>query len=393
MIKMLVKRFVKDYENTTSPSVRERYGVLGGILGIICNVVLFGIKLAAGTAMNSISVVSDAFNNLSDSGSSLISIAGAKLSNRRPDREHPFGHGRFEYIASLIVSFIILFVGAELLKSSVIKIFRPEPTNFSAASAIILGISVLVKLWMFSYNRYLGRQISGSTLEAAAADSLNDVIATSAVLLCAFAGQFTAFPIDGAAGTAVALMIIKTGFDIAKKTADLLIGASPDPETEQVLYNEIMAGRGVLGIHDLVVHDYGPGRVMASAHAEVRDTARLVEVHEAIDEIEERVLSRTGINLVLHADPVSVDCEETQALKELTLRKAAELNPLCSIHDFRIRHMGGHINVLFDMVPPPELSRREQSLLSEKLIIALRAEDERLRVSIKTDSFYIRGDL
>lgn len=389
MIKLLIKLFIKDYKNTSESAVRERYGVLGGILGIVCNALLFVIKLAAGSMIGSIAVISDAFNNLSDLGSSIVSVIGAKLSNRRPDREHPFGHGRFEYIASLIVSFIILLMGVELFKSSFIKIIKPEAVTLSTIPIIILLASILIKLWMFSFNRYLGKKISSGILSAAAADSISDVFSTGAVLISAIIGNFTSLPVDGIAGVAVSLMIIKTGFSIARETVDLLLGSSPDPETTQLIHDEILTGKGIIGVHDLVVHDYGPGRIMASAHAEVPDTAELVEIHEVINEVEERVLSKTGIVLVLHMDPISVDCVETQALKELASRKAAEINPCYTIHDFRITRGQNRIDVIFDLVLPPELSQSERDKISKKIIDSLCDEDDRLCVRIKIDSSYI----
>lgn len=389
MIKLLVKIFVKDYKNTSSPAVRERCGVLGGVLGVLCNLVLFAIKLAVGSLMNSIAVISDAFNNLSDIGSSVISVIGSKLSNRRPDREHPFGHGRFEYIASLIVSFIILLMGFELLKSSFMKLLHPEPVEFAVLPVIILSLSMLIKIWMFSYNRYLGKLISSGILAAAAADSLSDVISTGAVVAATILGRFTDLPVDGAAGTAVALLIMKTGFGITKKTVGLLLGSLPDPETVKLIHDEIMSGEDIVGVHDLIVHDYGPGRIMASAHAEVPDSADIIKVHEVMDAIEERVLEKTGIMLVLHTDPVSVDCEETLALKALAIAKTAEIDPSYTLHDFRITRGESRINVIFDLVLPHELSARQRDDISRRLISSLHSEDDRLCVHIKIDSIYV----
>lgn len=233
--------------------------MLAGALGILCNLVLFAVKLTIGRLMNSISILSDAFNNLSDMGSSVISILGAKMSNRRPDREHPFGHGRMEYIASFLVACIIFIVGFELLRSSVDKILHPEPVRFSVVLVVILSLSLLVKLWMFSYNRYMGKQIDSTVLRAAASDSLNDVAATAAVIVATVVGNFVAFPIDGIMGVLVSVLIMRSGFQIAKEVADRLLGQRPDPALVKELSDRILSYDGIIGIHDMIVHNYGPG--------------------------------------------------------------------------------------------------------------------------------------
>lgn len=304
MIRFLIKKFVKDYKNTEDKSVRESYGVFSGVLGIICNLFLFGVKLTIGLLMNSIAITSDAFNNLSDTGSSMITILGAKLSNRVPDEEHPFGHGRFEYISSLIIAFIIIIVGFELLKTSFAKIVNPEKVEFNWILIIILSISILVKVWMYFYNRYIGRTIGSKVNQAAAYDSLNDVVATSAVILTTIAGKFIDFPIDGIAGLMVSLLIMYTGYGVAKDTVNVLLGMSPSSETVDKINTQILECDFIEGVHDLKVHDYGPGRTIASVHVEMSDSISIVKAHSEIDKVEKRILKELGIDIVIHVDPM-----------------------------------------------------------------------------------------
>lgn len=308
MIKLLIKKTIKDYDNVTDNKVRERYSVLAGVLGILCNIFLFALKLIIGWSVNSIAIISDSFNNLSDTGSSAVTVIGAKMSNKSADREHPYGHGRIEYVSSLIVSFIIIIVGIEVLQSSLDKIFNPSPVSISPVMLVILILSVLVKVWMFSYNRYMGSKINSGVLKATASDSLNDVFATSAVILSSFIGQyFTNVPVDGIIGVLVSLLIIKAGYGIASQTVNTLLGSAPDRELVEKLQSEILSAEGIVGVHDLLVHDYGPGRVIASVHAEVPDDADIVTIHEVIDQVEKRVGKDMGIELVIHMDPVKVE--------------------------------------------------------------------------------------
>lgn len=286
-------------------SVREAYGILSGILGIICNLSLFAVKLLIGLSINSIAVITDAFNNFTDLGSSLISIIGAKLSNRPPDDEHPYGHGRFEYIGALIVSFIIFSVGFDLLKNAFDKIVHPDKVLLNPLSMVILSLSVLVKVWMFSYNRYIGKTINSSINRATAYDSLSDVVGTSAVVVATVLGTFVDFPIDGILGVIISLLILYTAFNIAKDTINLILGSTPDPELIKSVNTIVSNGKYVIGTHDLDMHDYGPGRVMASIHAEVPCNINIVEAHSVIDELEEKIEKELGIKIVIHMDPVS----------------------------------------------------------------------------------------
>ena len=304
MINILIDKFIQNSDDISNPNVRKRYGVLGGILGIICNLFLFFLKIIVGTIINSIAVISDAFNNLSDLGSSLVTIIGAKLGGKRADMEHPYGHGRAEYISALIISFLIIFFGIELLRNSAQKIFEAEEVSMSIVSIIILIISVPVKLWMWHYNTVMGKKIDSAILLAAARDSLNDTIATSAVIISAVIAPFVSFPIDGIAGVCISVLIVKTGFDIAKETADSLLGAAPDERLASKIEEYLIAEDKIIGMHGLMIHDYGPGCKIASVHAEVPANLSLVEVHEAIDEIEHKILNELNVDIVIHTDPI-----------------------------------------------------------------------------------------
>ncbi len=304
MLKFLISRFVPNSDDTSNPEVREAYGTLGGVLGIVCNLILFAIKLTAGYAINSIAVVSDAFNNLSDMGSSLVSIIGARLSSKRADAEHPYGHGRAEYISALIIAFFILFFGAELLKSSVTKIFKPDAVELSAVSVGILITSVPVKLWMWHYNRVMGKKINSAILMAASKDSLNDTIATSAVIISALLAYVVPFPIDGIAGVCVSGLVIYTGIRIAHSTTDRLMGVAPDPKLTEKIEDMITGEDCVMGMHGLLIHDYGPGHKIASAHAEIPADMSLTEAHDIIDKVEHKIMSELGVDIVIHIDPI-----------------------------------------------------------------------------------------
>lgn len=304
LIRYIIRRFIKNYRNVNDENVRESYGVLSGVLGISCNLLLFLIKLLAGLYINSIAVISDAFNNFSDFGSSLITILGAKFSNRPPDRGHPHGHGRYEYIASLVVSFMIIMVGLQMIRSSFSKIINPEDVYLNTFSIIILLVSILIKLWMFYYNKYISTVINSSVNKAAAYDSFSDAIATGAVVIATISGRYVSFPVDGLIGLAISLLIIYTGFKIAKESINLLLGSSPDPELIDKINALVLKGKNIKGTHDLVIHDYGPGKIIASIHAEVSDNVNIVDIHSEIDNIEKEIKKELGVNIVIHMDPV-----------------------------------------------------------------------------------------
>lgn len=388
MIKLLIKAFVKDYEKTGNKDVRERYCVLGGVAGAVCNLILFGIKLVIGIAMNSIAVMSDAFNNLSDMGSCFVAVIGAKMAGRRPDREHPFGHGRIEYISSLIVAFMIMLVGFELLKTSFDKIRNPEEMIFSVTMIIILAASLLVKFWMFCAYRYIGRTINSTVMLATAKDSINDVISTSAVIIATVIGNFLPFKIDGIVGLVVAVYIMIGGFNLAKDTIDLLLGTKPSDELIKSIGGEVMRHKEIVGMHDLIVHDYGPGRVFASVHAEVPDNADIVQAHEIIDRIERDVMDKMGVVLVIHMDPITVDNEFVNGLKQMVMETAAEIEPSCSIHDFRITDGEDRINVIFDIVMPDVFDPKARESKVAELKKRVTEKDGRLCLVVTIDEVF-----
>lgn len=303
MIKYIIKKFVRNYQHPEDSQVRKSYGVLSGVLGIICNTLLFLLKLIAGLMINSIAVISDAFNNLTDSGSSIITIYGANFSSKPPDKEHPYGHGRFEYVASLIVSFIIFTVGVELLQTSFSKIMNPEEVGFDILSLVILIISVFIKIWMYGYNKYIGKIIDSSMNEATAKDSLNDAVATLGVIAGTIIGLYVDWPIDAVLGLVISFLIIYTGFSTAKDSVHFLLGPSPDPQILDHI-NEIVAESPVVSsCHDLMIHDYGPGRKVASMHVVVPPDISVEKAHYLIHDLEGKIKQDLGIDIVIHMDP------------------------------------------------------------------------------------------
>ena len=334
-----------------APETRTRCGVFSGGIGIALNLLLFLGKLAAGIASASIAVSADAFNNLSDAASSVVTLIGFRLASQEADEEHPFGHGRMEYLAGLVVAMLILLVGVELAQSSAGKILHPEPVAFSALSAVILAVSVAVKLWMFWFNQGLSRHIQSAALAATAADSLSDAAGTGILLLGLLAGHFLHLPLDGWLGLAVALFILRTGWEAAKDTVDPLLGRPMDPELAADIDRIVLGHDYILGIHDLVYHDYGPGRAMMSLHAEVPADADLLEIHDVIDHIERELKARHHIETCIHMDPVVRD-GRTEALRRQVAELARGIGPSLTIHDFRITAGPIHTNILFDVVVP-----------------------------------------
>lgn len=388
MIAFLVRKFIPNYTDTNAPKVREHYGVLGGALGIVCNTLLFALKLVIGIISGSIAIISDSFNNLSDSGSSLVALLGAKLAGKRPDSEHPFGHGRSEYVSSLIVSFITMLLGFELLKGSFGKIIEPEITNFTPILLIILILSALVKLWMFSFNRYLGKTINSSVLIAAAKDSLSDAVATIAITAASAIGSYMNIPVlDGVIGILVSLLIMKTGFGVALDTIGLLLGKPPEKETVQKIYETVMSGEGIAGVHDLVVHDYGPGRAFASVHAEVPDNYDVVRIHEIIDELEQQISTELGIHMVIHMDPVAVDCERTNNIKSQVVDIVRSYDKRLRIHDFRMTDGENRINLIFDIETPSDLIYSDKNVATD-IAKLLNDADSRFCAVINIDAIY-----
>ncbi len=384
-IRLLTKLFIKNHEDTQNPSVRASYGVFGGILGIICNVILFCVKFFIGSAMGSIAIISDAFNNMSDMGSSLITMIGARLSNQRPDREHPFGHGRIEYVSSLIVSFIIITMGFELVKSSFTKIINPVQPKFDLILTAILVVSVLVKLWMYFAVKFLGKKISSDVLLATASDSLNDVIATSAIILSVVLCVFLPPVIDGLMGLSVAIMICISGVKLAWETIGTLLGTSPDPVVAKKISDIILSDSEILGIHDLIIHDYGPGRTLASVHAEVSCENDVIMLHEIIDALEVRIMHETGIETVIHTDPILIGNERVDEHRELVKSVIAEINPDLDMHDFRMTDGENRINLIFDLEVPFDLTEDEKKELLKVIPEKMKEKNMCFECVIKID--------
>ena len=377
MTDLLVKLFVKDYEQTENLQVRTRYGLLSGMVGICCNVLLFLAKLFTGMMINSISVMADAFNNLSDAASSIISFVGVKMSEKPADKEHPFGHGRIEYISAFIVAFLVIQVGFSLFKSSLGKLFHPEKLSFSLISVGILGLTVAVKLWMCLFNRKLGKRIQSSVMLATAADSLGDTGATAATIFSIVVYGVWHVNIDGLVGIAVSILVMIAGINIAKDTLAPLIGEAIDPEIYQKITGFVEQYDGIIGSHDLIVHNYGPGRSMASIHAEVPSNVEIGKSHAVVDQIERDAQKKLGIFLVIHMDPVDADNPMTAELKKMVEEILAGLDERLSLHDFRIVDAGNQINIIFDLVVPREYTKARQDELKQKIYQRIREQDSR----------------
>ena len=390
MIRFLLSRFVYSKTSPDTAERRTRLTFFAGILGILCNLLLFALKLIIGMIAHSVAIMSDAFNNLSDAGSSLVAAISARLAGQKPDAEHPWGHGRLEYVASLIVSFLILFVGIELLRSSFSGLFSPTAPQFSAVSLCILGASVLVKLWMWSYNRYIASLTDAAVLRAAAADSLGDALSSSVVIVSAVVSMLLpiSFPLDAIMGILVSLMILKCGWNIAHETVDLLLGTPADRETTDALAEILMSGDGIIGYHDLLVHDYGPGRKFASVHAEIPDTADIRHAHEVVDALEVRIYKELGITAVIHTDPITVGNEFVDGLKQSVTDILAEVNGEISMHDFRITDGENRINLIFDLLVPFSLTAEDSVRAVEEIRSRIAELDPRYRTVIKIDTDY-----
>ena len=352
MIRLLSRWLIPDRDNVTSPAVRRAYGTLCGAMGIALNILLFIGKFFAGQLSGSIAVTADAFNNLSDAGSSAVTLLGFRLAGKKPDTDHPFGHGRIEYISGLLVAGLILLMGVELAKSSFDKILHPEPVAFSALAAAIMAASVCVKLYMWLYNRAVGRKIKSVSMEATATDSLSDTIATSAVLLAMLVGKWTGLAVDGYVGLVVALFILVSAYKAAKETLSPLLGQAPDPELVQEIRDITLSNDTVQGVHDLVVHDYGPGRMMISLHAEVPAHGDIMAMHDVIDNVEKELMERLHCHAVIHMDPIVTDDDRVNALRTQVAELVKQVDPALTIHDFRVVRGTTHDNLIFDAVLP-----------------------------------------
>ena len=384
----LVRLFIKDCDNVTDPAVRERYGILSGAVGIALNLLLSAGKLFAGLMTGSISITADAFNNLSDAGSSVVTLVGFKLAGQKADDGHPFGHGRMEYLAGLLVSLMILLVGVELGRSSIGKILHPEAVDFSLVSTGILAASILVKLWMGQFNRGLGRKIGSAAMAATAADSISDAVATAAVLAGTLVNRFAHVNIDGWVGLAVAVFILRSGWGAAKDTINPLLGESPDPELVKQLRELVLSHPQVVGMHDLIIHDYGPGRRLCSFHAEVPQDADILDAHDAIDHIEREIKEKFGIETTVHMDPIATADEKVNQLRRQVADLARVVEPEMTIHDFRVVRGPTHTNVIFDAVVPHKCRLTDEEVL-QRLHRAVSALDPAYQAVIQIDRAYV----
>ena len=354
MTQLLVRLFIKNRDAIHDPKVRQSYGILSGGVGILCNVLLCLFKLFAGLMTGAVSIMADAFNNLSDAASSVVTLIGFKMAGKPADPGHPFGHGRIEYLSGLFIAAAILLMGFELLQSSVEKIIHPEELVFSRLSVAILAVSILVKLWMSRFNRTLGKRIDSETMKATAADSLSDCVSTGAVLLGLVIFGTTGKNIDGIVGAIVALFVLSAGFSTAKDTIQPLLGSAPSPELVQDIYQTVMSHEGVLGVHDMIVHDYGPGRRLISLHAEVSYKADILKAHDMIDNIERELDERFMCESTIHMDPIVTDDPELNRFRQEVERFVKEEDPRWQIHDFRMVRGNTHINLIFDVVVSPD---------------------------------------
>ncbi len=349
---ILVKYFIKDNENTSNLKVREAYGTLGSITGIIVNLILAISKYFAGVISGSISVTADAINNLSDAGSSIISLVGVKLSAKPADKGHPYGHGRVEYISALAVSFVVLLMGIELFKSSVDKIINPVPVKFNVLSMIILIVSILAKLWLGLFNKKLGEKIDSAPMMAVMKDSFSDCLATGVALIAIIVSAFSDISIDGYLGIIVACFIFLAGFNILRETMADLLGKPADKAFTEEIEKKILSYDKIVGVHDMIIHDYGPGRKFASAHAEVSSQDDIMEIHDVIDLAERDIMNDYGIIISIHTDPIVTDDERINSLKEMTVDIVKSISDEMSIHDFRVVDGPTHTNLIFDLIAP-----------------------------------------
>ena len=358
---LLIRKFIKNHTDTKNEKVRNSYGFLAGIVGLFTNIILFIIKFSVGLITSSISIMADAFNNLSDAASSLITIFGFKLSSMPADKEHPFGHGRIEYLSALIVAFMVMLVGVQFVKSSFEKILNPEPTQFEWVPFILLIISIFLKLWLSRFNKFIGEKINSSALKASSVDALGDVFTSTSVAISLLVSKFTSFPIDGYIGIIVALVIVYSGFSLVRETINPLLGEAPDPELVKDIESMMLSYDNIIGIHDLIVHNYGPGRIMASIHAEIPSNIDIMEIHHIIDTAEREISKKLNIYLVIHMDPICVDTDEIIEARNMVQDVLSKYEEVKSFHDFRV--VGDHDkkNLIFDIEVCPKCLANESS--------------------------------
>lgn len=387
MTNLLIRLFVRNYQNTTDVKVRTSYGTLSGAVGIVVNILLSVAKLIIGSITGSIAITGDALNNLSDAGSSAISLLGFKISSKPADEEHPYGHGRLEYICGLGVAVIIMFMGFELIKSSVDKILNPSNPQFSIAAVLVLAISILGKLWLALFNRKIGKAINSDTVDAVVKDSLSDMAATAASILALVLSRFFTLPFDGIFGVIVSLFVIWAGIGVFKTTLASLLGQAPDPETVKMIEEKILSYDGIHGVHDLIVHDYGPGRCFVTAHAEVSSEADIMESHDLMDIIEQEIKKDLGYVITLHMDPLVTNDEQTVATRNMVNNIIKNINKDLTFHDFRMVSGPHHTNLIFDLVVPFSAKLDTKELI-ESINRELESKDKKFYAVVTIDQSY-----
>lgn len=388
MTELLIRSFVPGYENTDSPAVRERYGVLSSGVAMVCNVLLFVVKLVLGLVSGSIAITADAFNNLSDVGSAVITFLGFKLASQPSDEEHPFGHGRLEYISGLAIAFLVLMVGVEVVKSSIEKIIHPEPVDFSLIVLAILILSILLKLWMGRFNSILGDRIGSQTMKAAAADSISDCVSTGTTTLGIIIARLSGWQLDGILGLLAGGFILYAGYGIARDTISALLGQRPDPQLVKEVEKILLSYDIVTNVHDLVIHDYGPGRMMGSAHVEVPQSLNLLTAHDIIDNAERKVQSTLHMPFVIHLDPVDTESEALLALKQRLSSILTDIHPEMTLHDFRMVTGPTHTNLIFDVVVPASCQETNHAL-KKRIDLQVRATHPNYYTVITFDHNFI----
>ena len=388
MTDFLVRKFIKNYQNVQDAQVRTQYGILASIVGICCNILLFCVKLAIGLFSHSISVMADAFNNLSDAASSIIGFVGVKMAEKPADKEHPFGHGRIEYISAFIVAFLVIQVGFSLFKTSIGKIREPEPMSFHGITIVILLISIGVKLWMGLFNSRLGKRIDSKVMMATAADSLGDVTTTAATIVSLLVFGIWGANLDGIIGLIVSVVVMFAGYNIAKDTLAPLIGEAIDPEVYKKISRFVESYDGIIGIHDLIVHNYGPSRSMASIHAEVPSDVDIEASHEVIDRIERDAMKKMNLFLVIHMDPIEVNNEQVNYYRNMVEEIIGNLDSRLSLHDFRVVMGKRNKNLIFDLVVPREYEPSAKDSLKQKIREMVKERDNTCHCIITIENSY-----
>lgn len=388
---MLYEALTKKLISKNSKNPRQQYGYLAGIVGVAINLLLFGVKMAIGTISNSIAITADAFNNLSDMGSSLITIVGFKIADKPADKDHPFGHGRGEYIAGLVVSFMVLYVGIQFVKTSVGRILHPEKTIFDIASFVVLVVSISAKLWLGKFYDYINKKVDSGTLDATSADCYSDMLITSSTAVCLLLSKFISFPIDGYAGLVVSGFILYAGYGLVKDTISPLLGEAPSPELVKSITKEVLSHKGIIGVHDLIIHTYGSGKYMASIHAEVPSDIPVMDCHEIIDQAESEISKKLGILLIIHTDPINLNNEEIMDTKAKVMSILRTMPEILSLHDFRIVGTNGYKNVLFDIVLSNNVHHSDEEEVKERLISAIKAAYPEMHPVITVDRNYMNA--